>query len=103
MLGDIFNGILGELLAGKLRSERLQIYIRMLFGLVGTFLSIAGVLKTATYAAGLPFRLAGMFLFVALGCFCLFNITLLRKWRWPGRLCLISLPLLFAVRIVFGP
>ncbi|OGR19440.1 MAG: hypothetical protein A2X81_05170 [Desulfobacterales bacterium GWB2_56_26] len=103
MLGDIIGEIFGGLLAGKLRSERLQIYTRMFFGVIGTFLSIAGVVKTATYAAGLPFRLAGMFLFVSLGCFCLFNITLLRKWRWPGRFCLISLPMLFVVRIVFGP
>lgn len=102
MLGDIIGEILGEVVVGKSLSERLKSVVRILFGLTGAILSLVGMFHTASYSAGLPFRLAGMLLFAAIGCFCFFNIMLLRKWKWPGRLCIISLPLLFLVRIIFG-
>jgi hypothetical protein len=70
---------------------------------VGTALSIAGIVKMFSYDAGTAFRLAAIFLFAMLACICGLNIVLLRKWKWPGRVFLFSLPLLFAVRIIFGP
>jgi hypothetical protein len=103
MIGDTLGDILGDIIPGSNSSKRSQALIRMLFGLVGAVLSAAGMIKTYTYDAGPAFRLAGMFLFATLLSFCAFNIVLHRKWKWPGRLFLLSLPLLFAVRIIFGP
>ena len=103
MIDDIIGDILGDIIAGSNPSKRSQVLVRIFFGLLGSVLSAAGMVKTYTYDAGLAFRLAGMFLFGMLLCFCVFNIVLHRKWKWPGRLFLLSLPLLFAVRIIFGP
>jgi hypothetical protein len=102
MIGDIIGDIFGDIISGSDPSKRSQAVIRILFGLLGAVLSAAGVVKTVSYDAGLAFRLAGMFMFAMLMCFCGFNIVLLRKWKWPGCLLLLSLPLLFAVRIIFG-
>jgi hypothetical protein len=102
MIGDIIGDILGDAIAGSDPSKKAQALMRVLFGLVGVALSVAGMIKMFSYDAGLAFRLAAIFLFAMLACFCGFNIVLLRKWKWPGRLFLLSLPLLFAVRIVFG-
>jgi len=41
-------------------------------------------------------------LFAFLAVFCLFNVALARTWRWPGRMLVLSLVLLFVVRILFG-
>ncbi len=103
MIGDIIGDILGDAIIGSDPSKRSQAIIRALFGIVGMALSIAGMMKMFSYDAGLAFRLAAMFLFAMLACFCGFNVMLLRKWKWPGRLLLLSLPLIFAVRIIFGP
>jgi len=103
MIDDIIGDILGDIAAGSNPSKRYQGLIRIIFGLLGAVLSAAGMVKTYAYDAGLAFRLAGIFLFAMLFCFCGFNIVLHRKWKWPGRLFLLSLPLLFAVRIIFGP
>ena len=103
MIGDIIGDIIGDAIVGSDPSKKAQAVIRALFGLLGAALSIAGMVKMFSYDAGLAFRLAAVFLFAMLACFCGFNIVLLRKWKWPGRLLLISLPLLFAVRIIFGP
>ena len=102
MIGDIIGDIFGEIISGSDPSKRSQAVVRILIGLLGVVLSAAGLVKTFSYDAGLPFRLAGMFLFAMLLCFCGFNIVLHRKWKWPVRLFLVSLPLLFAVRIIFG-
>jgi len=102
MLDDLFSDILGDMLFGRDPSKRTQNVMRVLFGLLGVCLSIAGVVKTMSYDAGIAFRLAGVFMFVMLVCFCGFNIVLLRKWKWPGRGLLLSLPALFVVRFIFG-
>jgi hypothetical protein len=102
MIGDIIADMLGEAISGGEPSKRAQAVVRVLVGLVGAVLSVAGMVKIFSYDAGLAFRLAGIFMFAMLACFCALNIVLLRKWKWPGRLFLLSLPLLFAVRIVFG-
>jgi len=103
MIGEIIGDIFGEIFSGGDPSKRSLAVIRILFGLLGVVLSAAGLVKTFSYDAGLAFRLAGLFLFAMLACFCGFNIVLHRNWKWPGRLFLFSLPLLFAVRIIFGP
>ena len=103
MIGDIIGDIIGEAITGGDPSKKAQAVIRALVGLVGVALSIAGMVKMVSYDAGPAFRLTAVFLFAMLTCFCGFNIVLLRKWKWPGRMLLLSLPLLFAVRIIFGP
>lgn len=101
MLDDLFEGILDGFVAGE-PSKRVQIILRVLFGLVGTGLAAAGIYHIMGYDAGLPFRLAGAVVFFFLGCFCIFNIALLKSWRWPGRYFVYSFIGLFAVRIIFG-
>ncbi len=103
MIGDVIGDILGGLIAGENLSKRVETLIRILFGLLGVVLCAAGMVKTLAYDAGLAFRMAGAFMFAMLACFCGFNIVMLTKWKWPGRLFLLSLALLFAVRIIFGP
>lgn len=41
--------------------------------------------------------------FVTLACFCFFNVALMRTWRWPGRLFILSFVTLFVARILLGP
>ena len=103
MIGDILGDILGNFFSGGEPSKKAQAVSRIIVGLLGAALTIAGMVKTFTYDAGLAFRLAGVFMFAMLACFCGFNIAFFRTWKWPGRLFLLSLPLLFAVRIIFGP
>ena len=79
-------------------------WARLIFGLLGTVLGLIGVGKVGFFFdAGLPMRLAAALLMGAVAAFFLFNVLLARTWRWPGRLCLIALPLLFVVRLGFGP
>lgn len=87
---------------GPKGGPKTQAFFRILFGAVGTFLAIAGAHHMFWYDAGLPFRLAAMAVFVFMGCFCAFNVALYRKWRWPGRLFVVSFVGIFVVRIVFG-
>lgn len=82
---------------------RLQAALRIGFGLLGLGLSLVGIGHLLGPQSPLPvlaWQLAGALLFLALGCFCLFNVVLLRPWRWPGRLTLLALPLLFLVRLL---
>jgi len=102
MIGDIIGDILGDFISGGEPSKKAQAVIRILFGMLGAALSVVGMVKIFSYDAGLAFRLAGIFMFAMITCFCGLNIVLLRKWKWPGRLFLLSLPLLFSVRIIFG-
>ena len=102
MIGDIIGDIVGEIISGSDPSKKFQAFTRVLVGLVGVALSIAGMVKMFSYDAGLAFRLAAVFLFAMLACFCGINIALFKKWKWPGRLLLLSFPLLFVVRIIFG-
>ena len=84
---------------------RSQVMIRILIGLVGTMLAAVGAIKALVdviNGAGLSFRMAGGTMFILLGCFCLFNIALDRRWRWTGRGFWISLAGLFLIRIFVG-
>ena len=87
-------------------SKRGQTIARIVFGLLGFLLALAGVLHvvySAKFAeVGLPFRLAMVNLFAFLALFCGVNIVLHRPSRWPGPAFLASLVLLILVRLVFG-
>lgn len=48
-------------------------------------------------------RLSMVAVFVFLASFSLFNVALGRKWRWPGKLFVLSFVALFGARLFFGP
>ena len=97
-LDDLLDGV-----GPDLKSKRAQAVIRVLFGLMGLVLSVAGAWHMRGYDAGLHFRVAGAILFFFLGAFFLVNVILARKASWSWKGLLLSFVLLFVVRIVFGP
>ena len=103
MLDDILEGLLEAWLAGKGTSKRTQLVFRVLFGLLGVGLSAVGFYHMIDYDAGLHFRAAAAAVFVFMGCFSLFNVTLLLPWKWPGRGFVLSFVLVFVARIALGP
>jgi hypothetical protein len=107
MIGDLLEALGEGIVVGKGEpSRRAQVLFRLFFGLLGTGLAAAGGIhfsSASELTSNVAMRLSMVVLFGALGCFCLFNVALLRTWRWPGRLFLISLAALFATRILFGP
>jgi hypothetical protein len=103
VIDDLFEGLLDALFSGKSTSKRAEVVMRMLFGLMGVALSVVGIYHMMGYDAGWHFRLAAAAMLFFLACFCAFNITLLLKWRWPGKFFILSLIGLFLVRILFGP
>lgn len=106
MIDEILVGIFGEAVFGKLgESRRAQLIARVLIGLVGTGLGLAGAIifwnKSGIDNTAMQACMIAVFVFLA--CFCLFNIALARKWRWPGVLFLVSFVALFVSRFLFGP
>lgn len=107
MIGELLAGLLGEALSERLGdSRRTQTLFRLGFGLLGSGLSIAGFMHfmlRVDPGRNTPMHASMLLLFAMLACFCLFNIALLRRWRWPGRLFVFALVALFATRFAFGP
>jgi hypothetical protein len=104
MLDDLIETLFEDVDLGLKGARRAQIVWRILFGGLGLLLSAAGAWHMLFRVEGaLHLRLGASLMFALLGAFCLFNVCLLKKWRWPGRLFLASFVLLFALRIVFGP
>jgi hypothetical protein len=103
-LGDLLEALAD---AAGLRnlpvSERTRGCVRVGFGVLLAALTLTGAWQMLRYPASLHFRLAGTALFVAIAAFGIFNIVLLRRWRWPGCLVLVALAGIFAVRILLGP
>ena len=97
-LDDLLDGI-GDLGTSK----RAQAVVRVLFGLLGTLLSVAGAWHMTGYDASPHFRLAAVLLFVFLGAFFLVNVALRRRSAWPWKGFIASFVLLFLVRVVLGP
>jgi hypothetical protein len=106
MIDDILAGIFGEVLLGNRgTSRRAQLLARLFFGLLGAGLGAAGAihfLRQPDLTNNTARRLSIVVLFVALGCFFLFNVALARKWLWPGLLFVVSFVSLFITRIAFG-
>jgi hypothetical protein len=97
---DLFDGIdFSRRSGGPYRHDTI---FRVAFGMLGVALSAAGAARSFTYPSA-HFRLAALAVFVALGCLCLFNVTLARPWLWPLVLFALSLVALFVGRIVLGP
>ena len=107
MIGELLAGLLGEALSARLGdSRRTQTLLRMGFGLLGTGLGIAGFahfLLRVDPGRNTAMHASMLLLFAMLSCFFLFNVALLRAWRWPGRLFVLALVALFATRFAFGP
>jgi hypothetical protein len=103
VIDDLFEGLLDALFSGEKASKRMEVIMRMLFGFMGVTLSVAGIYHMMGYDAGWHFRLAAAAMLFFLACFCAFNITLLLKWRWPGKFFILSFIGLFLVRILLGP
>ena len=106
MLDDVLAGLLGEAVFGRLRhTRRAALIARMFFGLLGTGLGLAGALYLPrTVETRNPLLLGSMIgLFLFLSCFCLFNVTLARQWRWPGIGFICCLVLIFVTRLAGGP
>lgn len=79
---------------------------RSLFGALGTALGLLGLWQVLGPDSPIPvvaWRIPAAMLMGGVAAFSLFNVLLWRRWRWPGRLCLISLPLLFIVRLAVPP
>jgi hypothetical protein len=107
MIDDLLAGLFGEVVFGRLSvSRRAQLLARLFFGLIGALLGIIGALYFATGQRNVanPVMQASMIaVFIFLACFCMFNVALGRRWRWPGACFALSFAGLFAARILFGP
>lgn len=107
MIGEILVGIFGEAISSRLNdSRRVQLAIRLLFGLIGTMLGVIGAVYIGTrpgFTANTMLRASMVLVFLALASFSLFNVALARSWRWPGRLFVVSFVALFVFRLVLGP
>jgi hypothetical protein len=103
VIEELFEGLIDSWISGKGTSKRTEVVMRVFFGLLGVALCLAGLYHMMVYDAGWHFRLAAAAMLFFLACFCAFNITLLLKWRWPGRYFVFSFIGLFVVRILFGP
>jgi hypothetical protein len=107
MIGDILAGLIGEAAFGRLgRSQRAQVVFRVGFGLLGASLGIAGAVHFARRPepiTNLPMHASMLAVFVFFACFWLFNVAMLRRWRWPGVGFVVSFVALFATRIFLGP
>lgn len=106
MLTEIIFELIGEAAFGRLnRSQRAQVLLRVFFGLVGTFLGLAGayhfIASVEISNKAMHASMVALFLFIAL--FSLFNVVLKRPWRWPGLGIVVSFILLFVTRIALGP
>ena len=101
---DLFDDVSGEFVLGRgRRSKRGATVARVVVGLLVVALAVAGAVHIGAMKAGTAFRSAGVCLFVAVGSFGLFNLVLLRSWRWPAWAVVWALAGLFVVRIAFGP
>jgi len=106
MLDDFLGDLFGEAVFGRLsKSRRAQLLARLFFGLVGGVLGVMGAVHFA-FKDGLTnnvaLRLSMVVLFVCLASFSFFNVGLGCRWRWPGRLFVLSFVSLFVTRILFG-
>ena len=106
MIDDLLGDLFGQAVFGRLgRSRRAQLMCRVAFGLLGGVLGLAGAVHfgfRSEITGNMAMRCSMIALFLFLASFSLFNVGLGRKWRWPGRLFVVSFIALFATRILFG-
>lgn len=104
MLDDILEALVQGYVGSRTPSRRWQALARVFFGLLGAGLCLAGAAVIMGRRDGsLPLRFSFVLLFAGFGSIWLFNVALLRKWRWPLALLVVGLVLIFVTRLVFGP
>jgi hypothetical protein len=105
-LDDLLGRIFAESVLGGLgRSRRVQLLLRMFFGLLGAGLCLAGALHFLVNppSAGSPALHASMVgLFVSVASFFGFNVMLARPWTRPIIAIVASVVAMFAVRLLIG-
>ena len=95
---------LGEFAIGGKPTPRATFLVRTFFGVLGTALGVSGAIhlwRGDTFPS-LPLRIIGAGFMLAIAAVFAFNVALQRRWRWPLWLAALGLPLLIAVRLVFG-
>jgi hypothetical protein len=110
MLDDIVDDLLGRLFGEAIgrrlpNSRRAQLIWRVFFGLLGTGLALTGAVHFARapdLTANTALRLSMIAMFGSLAGFCLFNVALGRRWRWPGVIFVLSFVSIFVTRLAFG-
>ena len=106
MIDEMLVELFGQAAFGRLgASRRAQLLVRLCFGIVGSFLGGAGAIYFAQrddLGSNVAMRASMIALFVFLSAFSLFNVALGRRWRWPGRLFLLSFVMILVTRLVFG-
>lgn len=107
MLDDILIGIFGEAVLGPLtRSRRFRLIARIFFGSLGAALGVAGAVHfwlRPGHTGNVVTRASLVALLLSLASFWLFNVGLLRRWRWPAVLFVASFVCLFLSRVLLGP
>jgi hypothetical protein len=105
MLDGLIGEVIGRAVFGRLgRSQRAQVIARVFFGLLGGGLGALGAAQflRQPVTPNVAFHGSVVLLFIFLSCFCLFNVALGQRWRWPGFGFLGSLVSMFVTRIAFG-
>lgn len=106
MIDDMLVELFGQAAFGRLgKSRRAQLLVRPFFGIVGSFLGVAGAVFIARrddLGTNVAMRTSMIALFVFLSAFSLFNVALGRRWRWPGCLFVLSFVMIIATRLMFG-
>ncbi len=103
MIGDIIEDWFSE----RVRLPAcIQVALRLFFGLLGAALALAGIVVFGfqrPWTTNTPMRISFVALLVSMACFCLINVTLNRKSRWPARLFIATFVALILTRFLFGP
>ena len=105
MLDDLLQLVIEGWAGSRDASPRTQRIVRLVFGLFGAGLAIAGmVVLGRRWAGGNPGMLLGMLgIFGAVAWFCLGTVILRRSPRLAGWTLGGSFALLFLSRVLFGP
>ena len=101
-LDDLLGELFGDSDLALTRSRRLALVARMILGLAGATLFLAGayLLPTRPDIGGTPaMRVAMAAAFAGLGASCVFNVMLGRRWKWPWLVAAASFIALFASRL----
>ena len=101
-LDDLLGELFGDSDLGATRSRRVALVARMIFGLAGGMLFLAGayLLPTRPDMGGTPaMRVAMAATFAGLAACCVFNVMLGRTWKWPWLVAAGGFIALFATRL----
>jgi len=101
-LDDLLGTIFDDADIGSVRSRRAQLVARMVLGLLGGTLCLAGafIFLTQPDRGGTPsMRVSMAGVFLGLAAFSICNVMFARAWKWPWLTALAVIVALFAVSI----